>query len=354
MKYYLKPIFTMPKYVLAICLLVIISPLFGQEKTLNELNDLAKSIRCTEILKADSISDLVIQKATEMELPSALGTAYLNKGASAVCGGKMDEGISYFKIALNAFNSINDQKGEFEAYELYASVYLRKSMPDSAFHFSKSQLATAEALEDSVLIATAYLTMSSIHTIIAQNDSIVYYALAGLKTLGDIENDNLRGRLNIGLGNAYYQNEDYDLAVKYYTQARQYIDEDDLNMRRIEHNLGSVFTRLKAYDSSFYYLNHTIEINKKNGVKLFLAYNYQSLAENYSASGDCENSIKYNLLALEMSNELNERRSKSGVLGNISKCYLEIGKVEEAIESAKQAVELTKEIGDQDKLADSY
>lgn len=336
------------------CLCLLFSIQAQNKKYLDSLNQVSKSYVCIDNATYDSLSREVINKAEEAGLSETLGEALIIKGYSFTCAGKLENAIKTFGEALALFEEINSASGKAKVYQHTLSAFLRLSKIDTARYLARLQKRFAEESADTLLVANYYLNMSSIHTMVAQNDSIIYYALRGLEILGDLDNDKLRGSFNIAMGNSCYNNEDFPQAIKYHSRAKQYFSEESMNMGRIYHNLGCAFTKLEAYDSSNYYFKKTIAINERLDRKLFLAYNYQGLAQNYGQSGDCTNAIKYNLLALEKSRELGEIRSRSGVHANISECYVLTGQLEKAVENAREAVRLTKLNGDADKEADAY
>lgn len=342
-----------PTTTFALLLLSFLS--FGQSKSeLDSLNDLSKTYVCVDNDRYDSLSKIIFKKAEEDQDLNALGDAYVIKGYSHLCSGDFENSISSLNEAVEAFEKSNNIIGKTKAYQQLASAYMRQSKLDTAFWLAGLEKKYAEKSKDSVLIASHYLTMSSLHTMKAQNDSIIFYSIKGLEILGAIQNDKLRGSFNISIGNAYYQNEDYPQAIKYFTRARKYFKEESMDMGRIYHNLASAYTPLGQYDSSIYYFDITIEINERLDRKLFLAYNYQSLAHTYAKSGDCSKSIEYNLLSIEKSKELGEIRSRSAVHANISECYVQIGQLDKAVKNALEAIRLSKESGNADKEADAY
>lgn len=340
--------------VYAFCLFFFHAGNAQDKKYLDSLNLLSKTYVCMDNEKFDSLSLAIIEMAEEQKLPDPLGDALIIKGYSNMCSGDLEQSLSTLQEALDIYRMTKNLKGLATAYHHMGSAALRLSRIDSAFQFAKMELEYAKKSEDTLILASYYLTMSGIHTMVAQSDSTIFYAIGGLESLGNVENDKLRGSLNIAIGNSYYLNEDYPQAIKYFSRAQQYFSEESMNMGRIYHNLASCFTPIKQYDSSIYYFNKTIEINQRLERKLFLAYNYQSLAHTYNQLEDCAKSIEYNLLSLKMSIELGEIRSRAAVHANISECYVLTGELDKAVANALEALRLTKENGDVDKEADAY
>lgn len=340
--------------VYAFCLLFI-HPVTGQDKNyLDSLNQLSKTVVCMDNEKFDSLSQVIIEIAEEHKFPDQLGDALIIKAYGNSCSGELEKSLSTLQEALDIFEMTKNLKGQATAYHHMVSACLRLSRIDSAFQFAAQERKFAQASQDTLLLASYYLTMSGINTMIAQNDSIIFYAIKGLETLDDIENDKLRGSFNISIGNSYYQNEAFPQAIKYFSRAKQYFSEESMNMGRIYHNLASAFTPLKQYDSSTYYFEKTIAINQRLDRQLFLTYNYQAFAHNFAKSDNCEKSIEYNLLSLKMSKELGEIRSRAAVHANISECYVLTGQLDKAVANAEEALRLTKENGDVDREADAY
>lgn len=342
-----------PTTTFALLLLCFLS--FGQPKSeLDSLNDLSKTFVCVDTDRYDSLSKIIFEKAEEAQDLDALGDAFVIKGYSHLCSGNFGNSILALNKAIELFVKSNNPVGKAKAYHQLVGVFMRQSKLDTAFYLAKLEKEYAEESKDTLLITNYYLTMSSLHTMKAQNDSIIYYAIKGLDVLGNLDNDQLRGSLNISIGNSYYNNEDFPQAVEYNTRAIQYFSEESMNMGRIYHNLASALTQMDLFDSAIHYFDKTIAINEKLDRKLFLAYNYQSLAHTYAQMENCAKSIEYNLLSIKKSKELGEIRSRAAVHANISECYVETGQLNKAVTNALEAVRLTKENGDVDKEADAY
>ncbi|MEP4534236.1 MAG: histidine kinase [Cyclobacteriaceae bacterium] len=342
---------------IAIPILFLLLSLSGKGQTrsyLDSLNEVSKSLVCVQNQAYDSLSEVIIAESQKREFYSQLGSAYIIKAYSEKCRGNHLAAVEIIRQSITYFNNENDENGLARAYKQIADSKMRMSEMDSAFYYASLFHKSAASLNDTILLSASYLTKSGLHNSLANGDSTIYYAIKGLEVLGEKEHDNLRGSLNISIGNTYYQNEDYPRAIKYYRDSQEYFSEESMNMGLIYHNLASSFTQIDEFDSSFHYLFKTIPINKKFDRNLLLAYNYQSLAHNYAESGDCEKSIDFNLLSIKISDEIGEIKSKSAVLANISKCYLELGRTDKAVESVKLALQLVKETGDQDKEADAY
>ncbi len=292
--------------------------------------------------------------ALEEKQDVPLGDALAIRAYGKICLGDLqsalqivDQSISYLK-PTTAYGSLS------KAYSYKVTALSMTSQMDSALYYSSLQTDAAFLALDTILISASYLSRCNIYSALSQQDSIVYYAIKGLESMGNFKHDGVRGGLNMSIGNAYYQNEDYPQAVKYYSEASKFYDDGNPNLGGITHNLATSFTQLKMYDSSFHYLDKSISINKKFGRDLQLAFNYQALAMNYSASGDCRNAIETSLVALGYSDRVGEIRSKAAVFANVSECYVKLGQFEKAIQSAQEAVKLTKENGDVDKEADAH
>jgi tetratricopeptide (TPR) repeat protein len=320
-----------------------ISSLRGQEKvSLDSLNQLSKTYVCVEKDRFDSLSEIIIDQAKFENQYSQWAYALTLRAYGQICIGNFRESLLFLSKARDLYDLAGDSKGMGKALSYTVHSYSGLSQMDSALYYSNQQVEMAKVTSDTITIATAYLARSGIHTNLSQIDSIIFYAIKGLGILGNVTHDGLRGSLNMTIGNAHYQNEDYSQAANYFTLATKFFNEKSMNIGSIYHNLGSVFTKLNMFDSSFYYFNKTISINKRLNRKHLLAYNYQGLAENYYTMGNCEKSIEYNLLAMAMSEEIGEKRSYAGVLVNITQCYIEVGAFAKAVESAGRAVTMTK------------
>ncbi|MGL1887110.1 MAG: histidine kinase [Reichenbachiella sp.] len=329
--------------------------LVGQEnRSLDSLNQLSKNYVCIDKNKFDSLSYLIIDQAKLENQQSQWAYAVTLRAHGEICQGNMREALTILSEARHLYDMAADPEGMCKALSYTVKCHASLSQIDSALIYSNQQIKLAKSTFDTLIIASAYLSRSTIHTKLAQNDSVIFYAVNGLKILGNIVDSELRGSFNISIGNAYYQNEEYKQAANYFTQAINFVSEESMGAGSIYHNLGAVFTKLEMYDSSFYYLDKTIVINKRLNRKYFLAFNYQALAENYNKAGDCRKSIEYNLLAMSMSEEVGEKRSYAGALVNITACYIKLSQLAKAIASSRRAIIITQEIGDTKTEANAH
>jgi tetratricopeptide (TPR) repeat protein len=328
----------------------------GQSREhLDSLNALAKGYACREITKSDSIADQVIQQAKPKH-PLPLAYALKVKGQNRICSGEFPLAILLLKQSVALFKKHTDSKGEAEAYGNLTASHRSLSQLDSAKMYNKLHLGIAIELKDSVLLMAGYQLKCGIHTLLAENDSVIFYAVRGLELVEQTKDRRYEGNLLTSIGNAYYQNEDYKPALDYYLRASRVstiaINKQTLNL--LYHNIASCKTKLSQLDSAVIYFEKAILLSKELNNKYNLAYNYQGIADAFFNKADYEKAIQYNLLSKALSEELKEKRSLATVLSNLSACYTRIKKPTLAITSAKQAILIDQEIGDLDKEADAH
>ncbi len=342
----------------ALCVLLLINVYSVAQKPeyLDSLNSLAKSYACQQIDKSDSISDAVIAMAEKSRHQLAIAYALKNKAQNQSCRGDFLAATSNLNRAVTLFKQYGDTRGKAEAYNNLATAYRNLSKIDSAKLYNSRHLKIALALEDSVLLMAAYSVKSGIHTALAENDSIIFYAIKGLAIAEKTNDLRFNGIFTLSIGNAYYQDEDYEPALKYYSKAKGMLEgaNNERVLNAVYHNIASCNSKLNQLDTAFVYFEKAINLSQKLGNKYNLAYNYQGFADACYNKGDYEKAIQYNLLSRDISIELNEKRSLAAVLSNLAACYTKTRQPKLAIESASQAADIDREIGDLDKEADAY
>ncbi len=323
---------------------------------LDSLNESVKSLVCVNSNKADSVLQNIKSIAENNSWDSQLATATRLIGYNKLCTGDLQGSKPIFKNAIAiARRAENKREVAFASKEL-GSAHLRLSELDSADEMSKTLLGIAKELQDSTLIALGYQFKCGLHTMRSENDSIIYYAVKGLKYLETTPNIGIESALLINIGNAYYQNEDYPSSLEYFGSARVLIEKSGnlRNLNIILYNLATGYTRVEQFDSASHYYLRSIDLNKEQGRKYLLTYSYQGYADLLFDTEDYHGSIKYNLLSKSLSEELGEKRSLGTVHANLIDAYNRTGQYSKAIETGKIAIEIFKEIEDRDKLADAY
>ncbi len=331
--------------------------LFAQSsEQLDSLAEAAKAYLCVEIPKADSLLNNIYQQASTGNHMAVAGKTKRLLGYNKMCSGDLAGSKPVFHEAIKLLSTAGDEAELAKAYKDLASAQLRLSELDSARIYGQKFMDKAISLNDSVLIAAAYQAMCGYHTMRSNNDSVVYYAIEGLKYLEHNPHLGIQSSLVISIGNAHYQNEDYLPALESFREALRLIESSDnqRNLILILYNLATSYTKTDQYDSAIHYYGRCIELSKQQGRKYLLTYSYQGLGNLYLDMQDYEQAIKYNLLSKALSEELNEKRSLGTVMANLVACYVKTSKYPEAIQTGESALAIFQEIGDRDKEADAH
>ncbi|HYG04508.1 MAG TPA: tetratricopeptide repeat protein [Chryseosolibacter sp.] len=345
-----------------VAVLMFCTSLFAQrtaaqsKEQLDSLNMEAKALACRQPAKSDSISDIVIAAAKRTGHDAQRAYALKNKSQNQICASDFKSAIVTLNQAVSIFKKVNDAKGEAEAYNNLTAAHRSLSQTDSAKFYNSMQQKIAIAINDSLLLMAAYQMKSGIHTVLSENDSIIFYAIKGLAIAERMKNKRYEGTLAIAIGNAYYQNEDFEPALAYFKQAKDVLlaSNNHLHLNVIYHNIATSFSKLRQPDSAFTYYQKSIALNVSQNNKYNLAYNYQGIADAYYNVGNYEKAISYNILSKNISEALNEKLNLATVLSNLSACYTKTNNYHMAIVLARQAITIFKEIGELDKEADAH
>ena len=157
------------------------------------------------------------------------------------------------------------------------------------------------------------------------------------------------------LATYYYENEDPDEAIKMYESSLALLDkagiEDEIDLIDIYDNLGFIYLYFKGEAEANEYLNKELEIiDQIYPRSIEKAQSYINIAEMYLSMGDYDQFGFYleeaEDMVRETAGENHRLMASSKVL--LSQYYRMIGEFQKAIQSAKDAIEIKKNILEED------
>ncbi len=234
----------------------------------------------------------------------------------------------------NAYSAISQWKIAREYYEKCLSISRRNS-------YRKIEAETfcfmALALEGgNNLIATKYLQESIVIATEIGENKIKCKALEYL------------GVVSFDMG-------DYQTSLKSHQQALEVARQIKLetSVGIALGNLGCFYEALGEYEMAKEYMDQYLEIAIKSGDPKRKAYALGGLASLYNKMGDYQSSIDYQVKGLQLCREIEDKHAESHAILNLGIAYRGLGKDEGSIHLLQQCVELCREIenhGDGDAL----
>lgn len=327
------------------------------EADLDALLETSKLHICRNVATADSLLTVAAQVAEKLELWSQKGYALKGLADNARCVGKFQEAIQLYDSAILYFESVDHTEGIVRCLNNLSGAEMKLAGYDRASRLLSRQVELSKALNNDLFLASAYSQLSALATLRYYNDSIIYYARLALELARNINNQRLMAEMTTSIGNAFFQNEDYQEALIYFREAAAI----QLNSNQTEllasayHNVGSAFTRTGQLDSAIFYLDSAIGINERISLTHHeLGYNYLTLGDCYFRLGDFETAIANNLKSIQLSEQSGDKRLLCSALSNIAASYIELQEFDQAIGDAGRAISIAREIDFKDKESDAY
>ncbi len=198
-------------------------------------------------------------------------------------------------------------------------------------------------------------------------------------------NPELIARNNALIGRCFYDEANYDSAMVYYLEAEKIYEINAIKNRdygMLFHFIGSVFKRQGDFDKSCEYYQKEIKYGKEHGFKdieaegqyligvcietdsarlandilclqlyselgneRLVGLMYQLISNSYYSMNELDSALHYQQLSLEIRREQNEISHLAGILSDLAKTYIAMGKLSEAKSHLKEAEEIALQTG---------
>jgi signal transduction histidine kinase len=195
-----------------------------------------------------------------------LAKIYINLSLAYFYTGKYNENLFYGLKAIRLYDSLDDKRNLGTMYGELGYQMKRRDLT-KAFGFMQKGIQILEKNKEIEPLAKIYDNYGVLHEINSNLDSAIYF---------------------------------YRKALLY-----KKIMNDSLGIPFSLNNIFSIKMATQQFDSAQWYLNKSTEIREKRDDRFGLAENYNYYARLHSAQADYNQSIKCNLMALEMAKKYN-------------------------------------------------
>jgi signal transduction histidine kinase/CheY-like chemotaxis protein len=214
------------------------------------------------------------------------------------------------------------QLNNTEEYGVKAQIYkniIEKSYPDNldqVFHYSKELLLNAEQSNDNVSI----------------------------------------GYANFYLGKYYYDNDDFENALNYFSKASEIYNglNDNNMMAEIHYNLGLANQYLNHYDEALENYQKSVEIFSLLGNEEKVAYNYQVIGTLYNDIEKYSLALFYYEKAIEIYKEKGNRSKVAAILQNIGVLHYNWDNYPQSLDYYNQSLAIYNDLKDKNGIGTSY
>jgi len=241
----------------------------------------------TTTLFADTIRDTKVYNTKEESANNEFNT-----GKSFLDSNNIEEANKYFTRYLEDFQLNNDVENTIQEYIKIGLLF-------------KNRLFYASALD--------------------------YYFRA--KNYSEQNSTKYNGRIFNKIGDVYYDQENYDNALKYFLLAKNVYD--SLNNERglaiSYNNIGEIYRFTKRYDTALQYYHKSVELNLKNSNHLILAYNYNNIGLVYIEMNDSLQGFRYLMKSKSLIEKYGDNEKKASINISIGYYYYSFNDFKNAI-----------------------
>lgn len=236
-------------------------------------------------------------------------------------------------------------------FNLAKSIHFRQA---GNFELAKQSafeaLDYANTLSDSIVIkAKIYNSLGAIADGESNIQVAIKYQLIALRYAEQQGDPDLLATTLGGIGKAYEYLSEYSIAKKYLTKAillKENSNQFDSRLAANYTNLSNCFDAEGSYDSSIYFLDKAIELNKKNHNKIDLITTYNNKAYTLFLKGSLHKAETIVLIALALADSLDAELETMFPYSTYAEILFAQNKLSKADKMMQKSIELSKKYND--------
>jgi diguanylate cyclase (GGDEF)-like protein len=256
--------------------------------------------------------------------------------------------------AISLFQSLGDERGEADAYNLIGNIYDRKGDYNDAIEYHHKSLAIRRRIGDHSAQAGSLNNIGIAYTQMAQFSDAFEYLINSLDVAQSEPSAASYALYNIA--QIFTQINDLDKAQDYYRQSL------DLNQRTNDRalestilaDLGKVHALLKNHKDALGFLDRSLEIARTTGNLHDQGVALSTLGMAHQESGNYFKAGEYLTEALEIMKQTDARPEQSEVLCLLGRNHLKQGKFDASIALLNQSLGIAQEINVNEKIRNAH
>lgn len=170
----------------------------------------------------------------------------------------------------------------------------------------------------------------------------------------DARND--RVFIMISLGNLFFYQDNYAIALEYYLKSYELAQEAEQIevMGKINHNIGLIYLKEQNYEEALKYLNQSLQIAQEMKDNKSISVISNNIGQAYYDKGDYEKANTYSNTALEMAKSIEDKQSICFAYQNLGKNELKKGAIEKAITYFNRMMDMAKDFQNKIIIRDAH
>jgi diguanylate cyclase (GGDEF)-like protein len=328
-----------------------------QYPTQSEIDELIQRAHDMRHLDTRQSLELCL-KAKELSLKIDYQLGYANSlyrtGLCQYMLGIQENVTATTQQAISLFQSLGDDRGEADAYNLIGNIYDRKGQYNEAIEYHHKSLVIRRRIGDRNGEAGSLNNIGIAYTQMAQFSDAFEYLQNSLDAAGALPSAASYALYNIA--QIFTQINDLGKAQDYYRQSLEL--NQKTNDRALEStilaDLGKVHALLKNHSDALGYLERSLEIARTTGnlhdqgVALSILGMAHQESGNYSKAEECL------LEALQIMKKTDALPDQSEVLCLLGRNQLKLGKFDESIALLNQSLSIAEEIKVNEKIRNAH
>lgn len=261
----------------------------------------------------------------------------------------------FLKEAVEIAKNSNNKQELFDIYTLLAKRYRDAAKYSPALEMAQKAQVLANELNNDELRAYATHEMAVIFRRIDDNAQALKLHIQALEWSENAKDTFLIHCSLNGIGNVYFDYQDYPKAISYFHQSLHYLSSKrNLLGEAINTNLlGESWLFLGNTDSALIYLARSYRINVEIGSELGQAICNNGMGLVYHEKKEYANAVNYYLQALDLYERTGDLFYQSMCLNNLGKSYIALHEYQKADSILKKSLQIASHIGSKNFVLDA-
>ncbi len=255
-----------------------------------------------------------------------------------------EEGLIYAMQALSLAEEQNYEQGKLVSMRQIADIYWGKTDLEAALNYANQAKNLAMKIDNKKEYAEVNLIIGKVYTDLGEYEKSSELNFEALKIF-EMEKDKAgEGKALSRIGSIYYEQEKYDKALEYYLNSLSIAREinDQVGISRGLNNVAVVYADKKEFRNFEKNINEAININIKNGRRLWEGINYLNLGVAYNIYHNLDSAYFYIQQSISIFTELNNIPRLLVAYVILSNYYSEINDSEKSLYYANKSFQMGK------------
>jgi len=307
----------------------------------NAINDLVWKLKAKDAHTADSLANLSIDLAKQLDYSKGLGYAFKNQATIYYYQGEYDTARVIYEKSLKEFKRIGFKKGIAIDLRNLGNIYDQQGNTKAALDYFFKSLKIRDEIGDKKGVAAVNAAIGLVYDKNGEKEQAAKYFEDALKTYTELNDQLGIAKINYYLAKVLYDKFLDKRDALYSKSVTVLINTDTASLNKSQVSLlkalpvfedigdiryianmyemlGLIYMRKKDFKKSINYLSKSLELRKQMGNKFGIANTYKNIGDYYKERSDELKALKYYKDALKISKEIRARNITVELYQNIA------------------------------------